>query len=101
MLLKKINSENINVKSEVHMEKVVDDLLMISVKMDIKNNKSYYDYWRLTRTMGIPPLEIGIDKTDGSIQTIVFYATSDFFKKMDFSLTKENEGLIMVDSSIF
>lgn len=33
MLLKKINSENINIKSEVHMEKVVDDLLMISVKM--------------------------------------------------------------------
>ncbi|MBF2490264.1 hypothetical protein [Listeria marthii] len=101
MLLKKINSENINIKSEVHMEKVVDDLLMISVKMDTKNNKSYYDYWRLTRTMGIPPLEIGIDKTDGSIQTIVFFVASDFFKKMDFSLTKENEGLIMVDSSIF
>ncbi|EQB1801262.1 hypothetical protein ACYCYS_002232 [Listeria monocytogenes] len=100
MLLKKINSENINVKSEVHMEKVVDDLLMISVKMDIKNNKSYYDYWRLTRTMGIPPLEIGIDKTDGSIQTIVFYVASDFFKKMDFSLTKEND-YVDIDSNYF
>lgn len=101
MLLKKMNSENNNIDSEIHMEKVVEDLLMISIKIDKNNNKSYYDYWRLTGTMGIPPLEIGIDKTDGSIQTIVFYVASDLFRKIKFNLPNENEGLIMVDSSIF
>lgn len=101
MFLKKINSENISLESEIYMEKVVDDLLMISIKMDIRNDKTYYDYWRLTRTMGVPPLEIGVDKTDGSIQTIVFYVASEFFKKINFDLTNENEGLIMIDSSIF
>src|SRR5699024_6136445 len=98
MFLKKINSENISLQSEVYTEKVVDDLLMISIKMDIRNDKTYYDYWRLTRTTGVPPLEIGIDKTDGSIQTIVFYVASEFFKKINFDLTNENEGLILVDS---
>ncbi|MBC1771282.1 hypothetical protein HBP63_12170 [Listeria welshimeri] len=101
MLLKKIDSENKKIDSAIHMEKVVDDLLMISIKMDTKNNKSYYDYWRLIKTMGIPPLEIGIDKTDGSIQTIVFYVASDLFREINFKLPNKNEGGIMVDSSIF
>ncbi len=101
MLLKKIGSKNSNVESEIHMEKVVDDLLMISVKIDSKKHKNYYDYWRLIKTLGVPPLEIGIDRTDGSIQTIVFYIASEFFRKINFALPKKTEGVIMVDSSIF
>ena len=101
MYLKKIDSKNIENKNQVLMEKVVDDLLMISIKIDSNKNKDYYDYWRLTITTGIPPLEIGIDSTDGSIQNIVFYIDSNYFKDSICNTPHENHGVVLVDTSIF
>lgn len=40
-------------ENHIIMEKVVEDLLMIEIKVNI--NKDYYNYWRLTKTVGIPP----------------------------------------------
>lgn len=101
MLLRKVNSKKVKNDNKVLMEKVVDDLLMISIKMDSNKNKDYYDYWRLTKTMGIPPLEIGIDSTDGSIQNIVFYIDSNYFKDVNCNMPRENSGAVLVDPSIF
>lgn len=101
MLLRKMNSKKVENENKVIMEKVVDDLLMISIKIDSNKNKDYYDYWRLTKTMGIPPLEIGIDGTDGSIQNLVFYIDSNYFKNESCNLTREQPGAVLVDTSIF
>ena len=101
MLLKRDSSENFSVKNKICMEKVVDDLLMISVRVNSKKRQAYYDYWRLTKTIGIPPLEVGIDRTNDTIQTIVFYVDSTSFKETKFNGTTENTGLIIIDPSIF
>lgn len=103
MFLKQISCKNkMDIEIKVSMEKIVDDLLMINVKIDSKNDKAYYDYWRLTKTIGIPPLEIGIDKTDGTIQTIVFYVDLNDLKNFDLSTPQnKHEGLVTMDTSIF
>ncbi|EBF5143665.1 hypothetical protein FH003_14545, partial [Listeria monocytogenes] len=63
MFLKMINiKEEGVIKNQITIEKVVDDLLMVDIKIDINKNKDYYNYWRLTKIVGIPPLEIGIDE---------------------------------------
>ena len=47
-------------KTNIAFEKVVDDLLMISIINDFQNDE-ILSYWRLTKVTGIPPLEIGIN----------------------------------------
>ncbi|MGX7418172.1 hypothetical protein ACWOFR_05140 [Carnobacterium gallinarum] len=104
MYLIKLSDKNIETQNEIKLEKVVDDLLLVSIKMDISNTKDFYDYWRLTKTSGIPPLEIGIDSTDGTIQSIVFYVDSTCFKDSFKDNIKKQEisnGIVEVDTSIF
>ncbi|MBC2328539.1 hypothetical protein [Listeria swaminathanii] len=88
------------VENQIIMEKVVDDLLMIEIKIDINKSKDYYNYWRLTKTVGIPPLEIGIDE-DGSIQTIVFYIDETHFREIKYTEPRNEYGLLEVDTAIF
>ncbi|WP_080872127.1 hypothetical protein [Oceanobacillus timonensis] len=101
-MLKKIGNKNTETSNEIAMEKVVEDLLMISIKLDKQNMKDYYDYWRFIKTGRVPPLEIGVDSSDGSIQTIVFYIDSAFFVNMQEEImNQEKKGLIFTDTSIF
>ena len=54
-----------NGKMEISFEKVVDDLLMLSMSSQ-KKDQGILSYWRLTKVVGIPPLEIGIDCENGA-----------------------------------
>lgn len=102
MFLKQIGDKNIETNNEIVMEKIVEDLLMVSIKLDKQNTKDYYNYWRLTKAKGVPPLEIGIDSSDGSIQTIVFYIDSTFFVNFQkWRTNQENKGIVLTDISIF
>ncbi|ECB9712482.1 hypothetical protein FL878_06985 [Listeria monocytogenes] len=101
MFLKMINiKEEGVIKNQITIEKVVDDLLMVDIKIDINKNKDYYNYWRLTKIVGIPPLEIGIDE-DGSIQSIVFYINLTHFNEIKYTKPRNEHGLLQVDTTIF
>ncbi|MBC2062849.1 hypothetical protein IBB80_04240 [Listeria marthii] len=100
MFLKMTKIKEQVVENQIIMEKVVDDLLMIEIKVDINKSKDYYNYWRLTKTVEIPPLEIGIDE-DGSIQTIVFYIDETHFSEIKYTEPKNEYGLLEVDTASF
>lgn len=100
MLLTKKEISNIRSKMNVIFEKVADDLLMVSLTNQIESQKAP-SYWRLTKTVGIPPLEIGVDCQNGFISCITFYvdglAISDIEDVSDSML----EGNVLVDTNIF
>ncbi|MBC1722993.1 hypothetical protein [Listeria seeligeri] len=100
MFLKMINMKEEAVENQITMEKVVDDLLMIEIKVNINKNKDYYNYWRLTKTIGIPPLEIGIDD-DGTIQTIVFYIDDIHFNEIIYKKPRNEYGVLEIDTTVF
>ena len=86
-------------KINVSFEKVADDLLMISlVNQEYKGIPSY---WRLTKVVGIPPLELGIDCQEGFILNATFFVDGFTVKKgrdVDVPLL---DGTVLVDAKIF
>lgn len=90
MYLKKIDTGLTNNKNEIEIEYIADGLAMVSIKMDKNRDKDFYDYWRLTQTDGVPPLEIGIDGETQKIQTLVIFISQEFF---DNSM-KKNEMVV-------
>ena len=103
MYLKKIAEINKEKNVKIDFEKVVDDLLMISIGISEENEKGVLNYWRLTKARDIPPLEIGISVIDGFIYSIVFYVDSDFFQAESryYYTDFEKQGCVVIDTSIF
>ena len=103
MYLTKIAEINEEKNVKIDFEKVVDDLLMISIGINEENEKGVLNYWRLTKAKGIPPLEMGVSNIDGLIYSIVFYVDSDFFQAESiYDYTDfEKQGCVVIDTSIF
>lgn len=87
-------------KVNVNFEKVVDDLLMISI-INEPQNDNVLSYWRLTKVQGIPPLEIGINSKNNYLASITFYIDSTYIVEHDRVNVIVEEGNVLVDSSIF
>ena len=87
-------------KSNVSFEKVDDDLLMISISYETPT-RGILSYWRLTRVVGIPPLEIGIDCNNGNLASVTFFADTSYIKKHKNVNTISEQGKILVDTDIF
>ena len=103
MYLTKIAETNKENNVKIKFEKVVDDLLMISIERNEENKKGILNYWRLTKIKGIPPLKIGISDVDGLIYSIVFYIDSDSFQtdNRDHCIDSRKQGCVVIDTSIF
>lgn len=98
LVKKDIKSEEIKVN--VTFEKVVDDLLMISVMPQLQNN-NVPSYWRLTKVKGIPPLEIGVNCRNGELISITFYVDLSYIKKQKEFDVNVNRGNVLVETNIF
>lgn len=98
LVKKNINSEE--TKVEVIFEKVVDDLLVISITNSIQND-GILSYWRLIKVIGIPPLEIGIDCKSGGVVSITFYMDVSYIKEQESLNVHTGKGNILVDTNIF
>lgn len=98
MYLKQIGVEQES-KVNVVFEKVVDDLLMISLVNDSDNE--VLSYWRLTEVAGIPPLEVGINCKNNSVASITFYIDSTHMVEHGCVDIVAERGAILVDSKIF
>lgn len=98
MYLKQIGVEQES-KVSVDFEKVVEDLLMISLVNDSDNE--VLSYWRLTEVAGIPPLEIGINCKNNSVASITFYIDSTYMVEHDCVNIVAERGNVLVDSKIF
>lgn len=98
MYLKQIGVDQESIVT-VDFEKVVDDLLMISLVKDSDNE--VLSYWRLTEVAGIPPLEIGINCKNNSVASITFYIDSTYIVEHDCVDIVAEKGTILVDTKIF
>ena len=101
MYLSKINVSKIKTNTQVEFEKVVDDLLMISIDNDTTDQKTIFSYWRLIGTGVNPPMEIGINTTTGKIKSITLFVDPDYFAEISFSSQNYEEGNIVLNSDIF
>lgn len=87
-------------KLNVSFEKVADDLLMISISNEILN-KGILSYWRLTKVVGIPPLEIGIDCNNGIVASVTFFVDTSYINNsINVNMISER-GNLLVDTDIF
>jgi hypothetical protein len=100
MLLKKKEISNLKTEMNVYFEKVADDLLMVSLTNQIEK-QGISSYWRLTRTVAIPPLEIGVDCKHGVISCITFFVDRFAISDIDDFNESMIEQNVMVDTSIF
>ncbi len=87
-------------KTNIAFEKVVDDLLMISIINDFQNDE-ILSYWRLTKVTGIPPLEIGINCKSNYLASITFYIDATYKVEHDSANVVVERGNVLVDTSIF
>lgn len=87
-------------KIKITFEKVVDDLLMISIINGFQNDEILC-YWRLTKVAGIPPLEIGINCKSNYLASITFYIDSTYKAEHDSDNIVVQRGNVLVDTSIF
>lgn len=81
MYLIKKDINDLNIEVEVTFEKVVEDLLMVTVKNNL-DTENILSYWRLTQVQGIPPLEIRIDCEKELVSSVVFYIDTNYFKEL-------------------
>lgn len=100
LLLTKKEIFNKKTEMKVNFEKVADDLLMVSVLNQIENH-GIPSYWRLTKTIDIPPLEIGIDFEHGFVSCITFFIDGLAISEIEDLNKSFIEGNIIVDTSIF
>lgn len=100
MLLTKKELVNTKSKINISFEKVADDLLMVSLTNQIEN-QGIPCYWRLTKTVGIPPLEIGVDCQHGFVSCITFFVDGLAIEVSEDVNNSMLEGNILVDTSIF
>lgn len=100
MFLKKKELVTSELRIDISFEKVADDLLMISLSNQVQN-QGLLSYWRLTKVVGIPPLEIGIDCKEGLISSITFFVDGLTVKKGDEIEISLSEGNILIDNSFF
>jgi hypothetical protein len=100
MYLIKKDINDLNTEIEVTFEKVVEDLLMVTVKNNL-DSENILSYWRLTQVQGIPPLELGIDCEKELVSSVVFYIDTTYFKVIDIKDFKMSLGNVVLDSNIF
>ncbi len=100
MFLAKKEISNIKTEMLVNFEKVADDLLMVSITNQIESHKPPC-YWRLTKTNGIPPLEIGLNRQQGVISCITLFIDGLDISEIDDYNMSRMEGNVIVDTSIF
>lgn len=98
MYLKQIGVERES-KVSVDFQKVVDDLLMVSLVNDSSNG--VLSYWRLTAVIGIPPLEIGVDCENNYLASITFYIDSTYMVEHDCVDIVAERGNVLIDSRVF
>lgn len=97
-LLKKAVIDEIEV--DIDFEMVAEDLLMISIMNEsMKNN--VLSYWRLTKVVGIPPLEIGVNCNHQCLAGITFFLDSTCMVKQDKVEVVVEKGAVVVDTSVF
>lgn len=87
-------------KVKVKFEKVVEDLLMVSLTNQTKYN-GILSYWRLVNVSGIPPLEIGIDCESRCLASINFYIDVSYIDEHRINEVQAQRGSVLVDTSIF
>lgn len=97
-MTKKVVGEEVSVK--VIFEKVVEDLLMVSLTTQPQPH-GILSYWRLVKVSGIPPLEIGVNCENQSLASITFYVDSTYIKQCELAKMDTKRGTILVDVSIF
>ena len=87
-------------KYVISVEKFADDLIMISVV-----NEDYKcevpSYWRLTKTFGNPPLEIGVDCQSGLIVGITAFISEVLSSESFVNTIVPISDDVIVDTSIF
>ena len=100
MFLSKKNVISEESKIYVSFEKVVDDLLMITISNQTLN-RGLLSYWRLTKVVGMPPLEIGIDCNNGTFASATFFVDVSYIKNSENVNVISYRGNVLVDTEIF
>jgi len=101
MYLLKNKIEKYETITQIQFEKVVDDLLMISINYDINDTSCLFSYWRLLGTVANPPLEVSINTDRKTIKNITFFVDADCFQKENSGDIEGTYGNILVDTTVF
>ena len=91
----------LNTVVSVEFEKMADDLLMITINNDIKNETRIFNYWRLLGNGQNPPLEIGVDDDKMIIHSITVFVDRDNFTKVKNFNGTIKSGNIIIDTNLF
>ena len=87
--------------TQIKLEKIADDFLMISVDYDTDDHSRVFSYWRLLGNCENPPLEIGINTDRKTIKSINFFVDIGCFKAENYELLDMLSGNITVDTDVF
>jgi len=101
MYLSKISIDRNRTITQIELEKVANDLLMISVNNNIGDQSAMFSYWRILGSGGNPPLEIGINTNTKSIKSITFFVDTDCFAEFHLLCDSYTEGNIVFNTGIF
>ncbi|MHC1748067.1 MAG: hypothetical protein AB9856_06720 [Cellulosilyticaceae bacterium] len=101
MYLRQIGKDKNRTTTRLDLEKVADDLLMVSFDNDINDQAQVFSYWRMSGNGGNPPLEVGVNTETGTIKSITFFVDSACFGEIRFSNENTLFGNILIDSSVF
>jgi hypothetical protein len=101
MYLSKNQVDNNETITQIEFEKVVEDLLMISIDYDTDDQSRVFSYWRLLGAGTRPPLEIGINTDRKTIKRMVLFIDADCFKEVSLRRIDVLTGNLIVGTDIF
>ena len=101
MYLTQIGKNENQTATHIEIEKIADDLLMVSIDNNTNDQAQVFSYWRVLGDTNNPPLEVGINTETGTIKSITFFVDINCFKEFSFSQKNELFGNILLDTNIF
>ncbi|WP_191018214.1 hypothetical protein [Treponema zioleckii] len=84
---------------KIFFQKVATDLLMVNIVNQAQSGIP--SYWRLTKNVSIPPLELGVDCQNGFISNITFFVDGFDVKNIENINISISDGAVLVNTTVF
>lgn len=88
-------------KESIEFEYMGDGLVLLTLRLDSQNAVSCPNYYRILGNGTNPPLEIGINTSDYSIQKITAFLDFETLKQVENYCTHYEKGTVIVKGEVF
>lgn len=87
----------------IEFEAITSNMFIVSINKKKQNKGCVLSYWRLTAydDKAIPPLEIGVNYIEQSIDSLTFFVAKGMIEKMPIKELALTEGCVLVNTTIF